>query len=952
MSTRELASDSDTGAPRRAASPRLLGEPRIRTGILWSGAIGALAVALVFAYGPESIHELWRAPEQAEVAAHAKSYGSGLRNRLRVADHALRAIANEMADRGLDAAVDGSATRHYFAGVGVIGAKGGFVPLYGTMASPPELSPLMLQDVAKGDTAVLSSEIAGRAVVWMARGLGRSGVAQGTAVAALAPQYLWERVDGNQTGTRPCVRDEAGTVLYCADPAHVSSTRAVGLERLHGRDGTVAPGGDGQSSPVGYMRFDLPTSDFAGSWTVTVLGSRDTPKGVLSAGNGQLLLGAGVLAAVILWFTRRRNRTTLRNAGALAPAAADDASANPRGDTRAPAFAASGSERQRNAIRAMAEIDRAILADAPHQKLIELAVMALPGFADCDVVMIAEREDDLSERLQLVMRKNGTDLSIQTGKSPADDSFDRLLGTPPDGAWVQDPAAHACLAAQVQLGVTRALVIPLFADATPVAFISLGLVDRNQLAPDATSYARALADRLGVALTAASRKAIHQSSVNFDKTTGLPNRQHLVEHLPQHIARTRREAKRLALLFIDLDDFREVNAAAGHAAGDRILREAAARLHARLRDEDLLVRFGSDEFVIVLPQIGRPVDAIRVAEASIAALNEPFTIEDEECRLGASIGISVLPDDAQCPETLLRHADAAMFRAKEEGRGRYAFYDNDVNQSARQRVSLERDLRAALTNDELYLVYQPQFDLRGGNIDGAEVLLRWRHPRRGMVPPSQFIPLAEQTSLIVDLGDFVLRRTCEQHVLWERAGVAPPRLSINLTEPEIRRKDFLAKVDGVLQETGMRPHCLEFEITERLFVADSTATLEKLGVLRERGIHISIDDFGTGYSSLSYLKRLPCDVVKIDQSFVQDLVTDSDSASIVRAIISMAHSLGRKVIAEGVETAPAREYLAQSGCDRGQGYLWSLPLPADEFVAFCRQHGAACESTQGVSNLS
>lgn len=389
------------------------------------------------------------------------------------------------------------------------------------------------------------------------------------------------------------------------------------------------------------------------------------------------------------------------------------------------------------------------------------------------------------------------------------------------------------------------------------------------------------------------------------------------------------------MLFIDLDQFKQVNSSAGHECGDQLLEAAGQRLRACVREEDIVARFGGDEFVVVLPRINNGLDARIVADKLIAALSENHCLTGGEFQLSASIGISIFPDDAQCAEDLLRQADFAMFRAKAAGRGQYAFFDEAVSRKAIDCTNLELDLRRAAKDQEFVVMYQLQVNLRTGAIEGAEALVRWNHPQRGMVPPGEFIEIAEQSNVILQIDDFVLRTACKQFRAWELAGIAPQRISVNVTVKELNQPDFADRVEAILLESQLRPFYLELEITEGSLLVNSQQLQAQLDRLRSRGIRIALDDFGTGYSSLNYLKRLPVDVVKIDQSFVRDIGKDEDSTAIVRAMIDMAHSLGKVTVAEGVETMEQYTLLAALGCEVGQGYLWSRRIPAVEFERLC-----------------
>ncbi|MEO6565643.1 MAG: bifunctional diguanylate cyclase/phosphodiesterase [Casimicrobiaceae bacterium] len=403
------------------------------------------------------------------------------------------------------------------------------------------------------------------------------------------------------------------------------------------------------------------------------------------------------------------------------------------------------------------------------------------------------------------------------------------------------------------------------------------------------------------------------------------------------IARTRRDREELSVLFVDLDYFKHVNDSVGHAAGDDVLVEAAERLQRCLRSSDIVGRLGGDEFTILVTDVKSGGDARIVAENVMAAMARPFVVAGNEHFLSASVGIAVYPGDGATADELLRNADTAMYRAKAAGRGQSVFFEERMNLAELDRVRAEQDLRHALEHNEFYLVYQPMLDLHTGQICGAEALLRWNHPEHGLLAPMHFIRLAEETGLIDGLGEWVMREACGQFRMLQEARTPLPRISVNVSARQFKRPHFAETVHRVLQETGIPNTCLEFEITESLLL-DATAEVEAtLRALSRSGVRIALDDFGTGYSSLAYLKRFPVDVVKIDRSFVKDLPADRSSAAITGAIISMAHALKIKVVAEGVATLEQSDFLRDLGCDFAQGYHYSKPLRAPELASFLRR---------------
>jgi len=413
-----------------------------------------------------------------------------------------------------------------------------------------------------------------------------------------------------------------------------------------------------------------------------------------------------------------------------------------------------------------------------------------------------------------------------------------------------------------------------------------------------------------------------------DALTGLPNRLLFQDRLALAVAQAHRHRQGLAVLFLDLDRFKVINDSLGHTVGDRLVREVAARLRTCVREGDTVARLGGDEFTLLLPHVGQAVDAAKVAKKVLDLVRIPFDIDGRELFVTASMGISLYPDDGTDAETLVKNADTAMYRAKEQGRDLYQLYTPAMNATALERLALESSLRRALSQDELVLHYQPIFDVASRRVQGVEALLRWAHPELGLVAPADFIPLAEITGLILPMGPWVLRAACAQARAWQerQPGLC---VAVNLSARQFQEASLVAQVTDALADSGLDPRCLQLEITESSAMQNAQTAIQTLRELKSLGVGLSIDDFGTGYSSLSYLKRFPIDTLKIDQSFIRDIGRDPDDAAIASAIIALAHTLKLTVVAEGVETSGQLAFLAAHGCDRAQGYLLSRPFPAD-----------------------
>jgi len=426
-------------------------------------------------------------------------------------------------------------------------------------------------------------------------------------------------------------------------------------------------------------------------------------------------------------------------------------------------------------------------------------------------------------------------------------------------------------------------------------------------------------------------------TAHHDALTGLPNRVLFRDRLEQALAVSRRNSGGVALLFVDLDRFKVINDTLGHEAGDLLLQEVARRLVGCMREEDTVARMGGDEFVVIQKGIVQPEDAALLATRMLAEINRPFSLSGHEIMTSLSIGISLYPQDGEDVSALLKNADAALYRAKEKGRDGYQYYSNEMTAAGIERLELESDLRQALQRGEFRVHYQPQVDLATGRIVGAEALVRWQHASRGMIPPSVFIPMAEDNGMIGQIGEWVLNTACTDAKAWQTAGLPGLRMAVNVSGRQVGIDRVADKVAAVLRNSGLAPQFLEIEVTESVVMQDAARAISTLNALRDMGVTLAIDDFGTGYSSLSYLKRFPLNKLKIDKSFIDGMVDDPDDAAIVMAIIAMAQSLRHTVIAEGVETEAQIERLRAYGCDEIQGYFFSPPLPADQFAEFLRK---------------
>jgi diguanylate cyclase (GGDEF)-like protein/PAS domain S-box-containing protein len=536
-------------------------------------------------------------------------------------------------------------------------------------------------------------------------------------------------------------------------------------------------------------------------------------------------------------------------------------------------------------------------------------------------------------------RMTGWSLAQAQGRA-VDDVF-RLVGVATREP-IANPTARAIIENRtVGLGADCMLVrsdgaeLAVETSAAPIHDRLGGVIGAVMVTHDVT-VARQLSQKL-------ARLALH------DSLTDVPNRTLLSDRLDQAMMRANRGGSTVAVLYIDLDRFKQINDSLGHAVGDELLRSVAQRLQDCVRSSDTVSRQGGDEFIILLADVVHPHDAAVCAEKIIAALEAPHRIAGHELRITASIGIATFPGDAGDAETLMRNADFAMYQAKYSGRNNYQFFKPDMNANAVERQSVELDLRQAIARQEFVLNYQPKVHLQSGAVVGVEALIRWHRPHWGIVPPARFIPVAEESGLILPIGRWALDSACRQARAWLDAGLSPVSIAINVSAVELRGKDFLSNVRQILEQNRIEPQFLELELTETFMMQDWRTTAEILRALKELGVRLALDDFGTGYSSLSYMRRFPIDALKIDQSFVRDMTRDADDASIVSAVINMGRSLNMRVVAEGIQTRDQLELLRAHQCPEGQGFYFGPPVPAADLTDLLAEGAVRRPFLSGVS---
>jgi diguanylate cyclase (GGDEF)-like protein len=790
------------------------------------------------------------------------------------------------------------------------------------------------------------------------------GGAEGIALAELAPETFWQP-EMKPAATEFCVMDEESRVLlFCSAPMPETALRA-------------AMPAQAQLSKLGLSHWTRNDENYLSlSWPQFMRLGFGTPDWLVVASQPERHILSGLhefqrvyIPVVILtlllvtWLTIRQSRSIVEPVAQLAERARGISRNEFAGQVlmdRQDEFGelagalnqmSSRLGRQFAALTALSEIDKLILSTLDTVQVVRTVLERMGAVVPADFVGIMLFDRESAGHAHAYFRDVSVNEGVVFARVEVGARDREVLERDSDGAWLTlDDRASGLLGALRERGVVMAYVQPIVWREAICGALALGYRNAATASEEERQQAREFADRVAVAVSSAWRDEQLYQQAHFDSLTGLPNRLLMKDRLGQQIARTQREKRRFALLFIDIDRFKDVNDTLGHSAGDEVLREAARRVSTCVRDSDTVSRLGGDEFTVLLGNIHHPQDAGRVADDIVRALSAPFEVAGQRSFLSASVGIAAYPEDGANPEELLRNADTAMYRAKAGGRAQVVYFEERMNAEAMARLTLDRDLRQAIERGELSVHYQPLLDLASGEILGAEALLRWQHPERGDVPPMRFIPVAEESGFIDQIGHFALAAACAQMKLWQDTGLPLQRVSVNVSPRQLRKPGVLEMIKHCADDAGVSLANLELEITEGLLI-DHAESVE--GLLREMhgaGLRIALDDFGTGFSSMAYLNRFPIHTIKIDRVFVAGLGRSRDSQAIVQAIVAMSHALGKAVVAEGVESAEQLAFLRELGCDEIQGFHIARPMPAAEFTAFMREHADARRRFRGSAS--
>jgi len=594
-------------------------------------------------------------------------------------------------------------------------------------------------------------------------------------------------------------------------------------------------------------------------------------------------------------------------------------------------------------LRMMSEIDRMILSSLDAEYITGVLIDYCHRMYPVNHIAVINMSDEDRSRISITYNSddNFGEKNTELVAAKSIELLNRYQDK--DYYYVRDSRGSEFLEVLAEKGDNYFMILPFKVKSSLTGMLIFGNSREFEVENTKLVQLRELADRVAVALSNSAWEVKLYQQAHYDALTGLPNRYLFKDRLEQAVAWSERGKGMVALLLIDLDRFKRVNDSLGHTVGDDLLIQAAERLSSCVRATDTLSRFGGDEFVIIFIGDNRHEDIYtqtsRLSSRLHKLFEKPFMMKGREISVTSSIGIATCPGDSTDVEDLLKFADNAMYQAKSEGRGEFRFYNRVHNKDMLMRLDLESDLRHALERGEFHLSFQPKYNCKAGTISGAEALLRWEHPRWGKVDPTEFIPISEETGLIIEVGDWVMRRACEQTVDWLNRGIADISIAVNLSGEQFRHTGLEADVKKILDDTGLPPSRLELEITENIAIQDIEQTVVILKKLHKLGVSISIDDFGTGYSSMSYLQQFEIDRLKIDKSFVSKIPENNQSVSIARAIIALAHSLGLSVIAEGIETQSQFDFMMQSDIDELQGFFFSRPLSRDDFERFSIEHG-------------
>jgi len=851
---------------------------------------------------------------------------------------------------------------NYFRTMFIITDNGKPVTLFGSTRIPPQLNMEEMNHLKLGNTLISIQEGGPLPLpLFMRRLLNPRQRTSGMLVAELKPSFIWGMSD--ETVAQPAIEvflsNHSRMVPLVSIPEDASIPWSTASHMADSFSGQLDWTYDGDRYIASYWSVFLKNNFFMPKWTVVLSESKSDVLAPLVTFKQIFLLVFLLSLWIVLLLSISQIRRNLGPLEKLQEATRRIATSN----FDVPVTITSGDEfeeladsfnamsgrlnKQFRAIAGAADFDRAILSSLDTTHIVEAVLAGMPEIISCDCVAVTLRRKDSDYVTRSSDRTHDAppDTTETTGRIPPEDE-ERLRSQSELTVSSLDSDRPAFLDPMIHRGVQSFLLFPVMLKDKLEAVITLGYLTSLNHNPDDLSYVRQMVNQVAVALSNARMVEQIHVLAYYDTLTGLPNRARFKEQLNRELQLASRRRQLVAILFLDLDNFKHINDTLGHDLGDRLLQDVTSRLLKWIRSSDfpsraneettIVSRLGGDEFTLYLTDLHLAPDAARVAQRILDVLSKPFMLGFHEVFITASIGITVYPLDGEDGDLLLKNADTAMYHAKDQGKNNYQFFTPSMNAAVTKRLHLENELRKALERREFVLYYQPQWNLATGRLFGMEALIRWRHPQKGLIAPSEFIPLSEETGLVVPMGLWALREACEHNKALQQAGLSPIHVSVNISGKQILDPQLPDIVAGCLKQTGLDANYLEVELTESILMKSQNTILATLQTLREMGIRIALDDFGTGYSSLSYLNSLPVDTLKIDKSFVNNIPAKADSVALIRAIIAMAHSLKLKVLAEGVESEEQCAFLREEGCDEIQGNLYSAAVPITDIEKLLR----------------
>jgi diguanylate cyclase (GGDEF)-like protein len=847
--------------------------------------------------------------------------------------------------------------RQRFLAVEFVGDDSKSIEIFGRLSRRPRLTPRDSSDLRLGLPVISVMHAGERSRIYLLRRLVRRGEVRGTFVGEISPEYLWASIEQGMPSktTRVAVLDESGHLLFGSPKEALPVQRSGDKDGFASFDTSVTR--KGEYYLTASFAIPLDAAFAAQPWSVIFSESKNEVLEPMVEFTNTFLVVVGFSSlAVLLLSVSQIRRSVLPleelQKGTQRIAQRDFASrvtvtSRDEFEQLASSFNTMATQlgRQFNALATAAEIDRAVLSATDATAIVDTVLGRIRDVFPCSMVSVTLGVADEAKSVTSVVQdyaKGGRHVE-RIGLRPAD--VQALLTGGDAIRFRKGDNTPSYLGPLVQLGATSFVVLPLTYQRQLSGIIALG--ERFELAPtdEDLDQMRRLADQAAVALANARMLEQVRELAYYDSLTGLPNRLSYKERLSYALEQASRDQRLVAAFFIDLDHFSRINDTLGHEVGDQLLRHVAARLRSSCREREdevgpavatlapEVARLGGDEFTVIMPGLHDAQDAAKLARRILSSFAHPVRVGTHEIFINASIGIAIYPYDGEDIDTLLMHADTAMYKAKEQGGSSYQTYSKSMTTTALQRMTLENDLRRALERNEFEVHYQPIVDAYTSTVVAAEALIRWRHPELGLLLPSEFIPIAEENGLIVPMGEWILQSACLQNRSWQDADLPRIRVGVNLSSRQLK-KSLTDTIGRALQISGLEARYLSLELTESVLVNHHREGSEALHALRAMGLHLAVDDFGTGYSSFSYLKAFPLDTLKIDRSFIREIAIQPDDAAITTAIIAMGHALGLRVIAEGVESEAHLTLLQKQGCDEVQGYLVGRPVPADRFVDY------------------